>query len=128
MRRVGPSAEVEAAGQAVEWPGKGDESPYEPTTMRFRRYSARAWPSDCPRGTYYPTGDGAIDAAEDPALAVAALAGGGVRGKRAALPEPLEHIFSHVRHTMHCCALLLPAAEYVPSGHAVHEALATPDQ
>ena len=70
MRRVGPSPEVEAAGRAVDWPGKGDESPYEPDSMRFRRYSAPFWPNDCPRGTRYPTGEGAIAVSETPVLPV----------------------------------------------------------
>jgi len=68
MRRVGPSAEVAAAGSALDWPGKGDETPYDPTSMRFKRYSAPAWPADCPRGTRYPTGEGAIAVSETPVL------------------------------------------------------------
>merc|ERR1712196_471952 len=59
-RRVGSSAEVVAAAMDMQWPGKGDESAYDAKAMRFERLSARAWPDDCPRGTSYPSGEGAI--------------------------------------------------------------------
>ena len=68
MRREGPSDGITAAGQALDWPGKGDESKYQVDSMRFSRLSAPAWPDDCPRGTYYPTGENAIAVSELPVL------------------------------------------------------------
>jgi hypothetical protein len=68
MRRAGPLPEMAAAGAAMAWPGKGDETPYEPEGMRFTRLSARAWPDDCPRGTFYPSGKDAIAVSETPVL------------------------------------------------------------
>ena len=68
MRRVGPSAAVSETGATIEWPGKGDESKYRPETMSFTRLSAPEWPRDCPRGTHYPTGEGAIAVSVTPAL------------------------------------------------------------
>ena len=71
MRRTGyESDELAAAAAAVDFPGKDDETPYEPAAHRFARYDAPQWPPDCPRGTYYPTGEGAValslDAVIDP--------------------------------------------------------------
>jgi len=68
MRREGPSDEVAAQGSSIEWPGKGDESPYLSDSMSFERFSAPAWPSDCPRGTYYPTGEGAVVTSTTPVI------------------------------------------------------------
>lgn len=68
MRRVGPSQEVEEAGEALAWPGKGDESPYDPSEHRFLAFSSPAWPSDSPRGSYYPTGESAVRLSETPIL------------------------------------------------------------
>jgi len=68
MRRAGPLPETAAAGAAMAWPGKGDETPYDPDGMRFTRLSARAWPDDCPRGTYYESGKGAIAVSDTPVL------------------------------------------------------------
>jgi hypothetical protein len=69
MQRIGhATAELEAASAAVDWPGKGDESPYVASEQRFRRYDAPAWPDDCPRGSYYPTGEGAVCVSETPVL------------------------------------------------------------
>ena len=64
MRRVGPSQKVEEAGEALAWPGKGDESPYDPSEHRFLAFSSPAWPSDSPRGSFYPTGDSAVRLSE----------------------------------------------------------------
>lgn len=60
MRRTGPLAELKEAAATLDWPGKGDESPYNPDAVRFQRYSSPEWPKDCPRGTMYPSGSGAI--------------------------------------------------------------------
>ena len=68
MRRVGSSQEVEEAGEALAWPGKGDESPYDPSEHRFLAFSSPAWPSDSPRGSYYPTGESAVRLSETPVL------------------------------------------------------------
>lgn len=68
MRRAGPLPETAAAGAAMAWPGKADETPYEPEGMRFTRLSAPAWPADCPRGTHYPSGHNAIAVSETPVL------------------------------------------------------------
>lgn len=68
MRRQGPTPEVEEAGGLVDWPGKGDDSPYDVDSMEFMRLSSRAWPDDCPRGTTYPSGDGAIAVSVTPVL------------------------------------------------------------
>ena len=68
MRRDGPSEEVQSATDMMDWPGKGDESAYDPHGVRFSRFSAPAWPKDCPRGSYYPTGRGAIAVSETPVL------------------------------------------------------------
>lgn len=68
MRRVGPSQEVEEAGEALAWPGKGDESPYDASEHRFLAFSSPAWPSDSPRGSYYPTGESAVRLSETPVL------------------------------------------------------------
>ena len=68
MRRKGPSDEIEQAGLSVEWPGKGDETAYDAKSMEYLRLSARAWPNDCPRGTMYPSGHGAIAVSTTPVL------------------------------------------------------------
>jgi hypothetical protein len=68
MRRTGPSPALEAEGVALAWPGKGDESKYAAGETRFERLSAPAWPNDCPRGTYYPTGHAAIAVSTTPVL------------------------------------------------------------
>lgn len=60
MRRVGASAEVDRASNLIEWPGKGDESPYLATEHSFIRYSTPTWPSDSPRGSWYATGHGSV--------------------------------------------------------------------
>ena len=52
--------------------------------MRFRRYSAPAWPNDCPRGTHYPTGDGAIAVSETAVLPPAECAWVVAQAERAA--------------------------------------------
>lgn len=68
MRRVGPPSEVELAGQTIDWPGKGDESTYDPSAHSFLSFSSPAWPDDCPRGTMYPTGEGTVRLSETPIL------------------------------------------------------------
>lgn len=68
MRRVGPSPEVLTAGESLAWPGKGDESPYNPSRHSFRAFSSPAWPDDCPRGTMYPTGEKTVRLSETPIL------------------------------------------------------------
>lgn len=68
MRRVGPEPAVELAGRTVEWPGKGDESPYDGSTHKFIAFSSPDWPNDCPRGTMYPTGEGTVRLSETPIL------------------------------------------------------------
>ena len=68
MRRVGSSPDVEAETALTNWPGKGDESPYDPSSHTFRRFSTPAWPSDSPRGSSYPTGHGSVCVSETPIL------------------------------------------------------------
>ena len=69
IRRTGyESDELAAAAAAVDFPGKDDETPYS-RRRRFRG-TTRAVAPDCPRGTHYPTGEGAValslDAVIDP--------------------------------------------------------------
>lgn len=69
MRREGyATPELEAAAAEVEWPGKGDESSYDPSAHRFSRFDAPEWPQNCPRGTMYPDGSGAVVVSEDPII------------------------------------------------------------
>ncbi|KAL3894628.1 MAG: hypothetical protein SGPRY_013757 [Prymnesium sp.] len=68
MRRQGPSEEVQRATESIEWPGKHDFSPYEPSANSFQRFSTPAWPSDCPRGSWYPSGEGSVCVSHTPIL------------------------------------------------------------
>eukprot|EP00966_Prymnesium_polylepis_P296140 6840585-Prymnesium_polylepis.1 len=68
MRRVGSTPEVEVASRAVEWPGRGDETPYSASEHRFRRFSTPSWPSDSRRGSWYPSGAGSVCVSETPVL------------------------------------------------------------
>ena len=74
-----------AAAAAVDFPGR--------TTRRrtaggaFARQCAPQWPPDCPRGTYYPTGEGAVALSLDavstcPSAGSSPRRGSGVGGRR----------------------------------------------
>ena len=68
MGRVGQTPEVLEASKAVMWPGKGDETLYNASKVTFRRYDTPAWPTDSPRGPFYPTGEGAVCVSTTPVL------------------------------------------------------------
>lgn len=68
MHRIGPTREIEAASKQVNWPGKGDESPYPAEEMRFVRLSAPEWPPDSPRGSPYTSGQGAVCLSTTPVI------------------------------------------------------------
>jgi hypothetical protein len=68
MTRTPPTEEVAQASAAIEWPGKGDHSAYDPSAHSFRRYSTPQPPPVCARGTTHASGEAIVCVSDTPIL------------------------------------------------------------
>ena len=65
MRRSQTSV---AGDEQVQWPGKGDETPYIASEHTFTRYSVHEPPPMCARGSLHKSGEGIVCVSNEPIL------------------------------------------------------------
>ena len=65
MRRSQTSV---AGDEQVQWPGKGDETPYIASEHTFTRYSVPEPPPMCARGSLHKSGEGIVCVSNEPIL------------------------------------------------------------
>ena len=83
MRRSQTSV---AGDEQVQWPGKGDETPYIASEHTFTRYSVPEPPPMCARGSLHKSGEGIVCVSNepilDPAVRMGRLRGRSCSGRR----------------------------------------------